>query len=76
VASVYSILWVGQSLEAQTAFQRELVSGSNNVDRSNKTNRLTLVAPAAKPTVLVGCERPFSSLVGVSYSQFEMRCLS
>jgi hypothetical protein len=76
LAAVYSMLWVGQSLEARTVFQSEPVSVSNTVDRSNKANRLTPVAPAARPTVLVGCERPFSSLARVSSSNFEMRCLS
>jgi len=75
VAAVYSMLWLGQSLEARTAFQRELVSVSNSIDRSNKANRLT-PAPAARPTILIGCERPFSSLARVSSSNFEMRCLS
>jgi hypothetical protein len=76
VASVYSILWVGQSLEARTAFQRDPVSVSSSVDRSNKADRLTPVAPAARPTVLVGCEPPFSSLAKVSSTKFDMRCLT
>jgi hypothetical protein len=73
-AAVYSALWLVQSLEARTIAQIEPVSVSDNVDRSNKTNRLTPVAPAARPTVLVGCERPFSSLAKLPSSQFSMRC--
>ncbi len=73
-AAVYSALWLVQSLEAQTLSQREHVSLSNNVDRSNKANRLIPAAPAVRPAVLVGCERPFSSLATVPSSNFSMRC--
>jgi hypothetical protein len=75
-AAVYSTLWVMQSLEARTVFRVQPISVSSSVDRSNKANRLTPVAPAARSTVLVGCERPFSSLATGSASNFEMRCLS
>jgi hypothetical protein len=75
-ATVYSALWLVQSLELQTVAQFEPATLSNNVDRSNKANRLTPVPPAGRATILVGCERPFSSLAIVASSNFSMRCLT
>jgi hypothetical protein len=76
IAAVYSALWLVQSLEVLELAKLEPVSVSNHVDRSNKADRLTPVAPVARPTVLVGCEDPFSSLTTVSSSKFSMRCLT
>jgi hypothetical protein len=75
-AAVFAALLVAQSQELRTAAQFEPVSQSNNIDRSHKGSRLTPVPLAAKATILVGCEPPFSPLVTVSSAKFSMRCLT
>jgi hypothetical protein len=75
-ATLYAATFVVQPPELGTVVQAEPVLLSNSVDRSKKGDRLTPGAPSAKVTVLVGCERPFSSLTTVSSSKFSMRCLT
>jgi hypothetical protein len=75
-ATLYAGVIVVHPLELGTVAQYQPTLLSNNIDRSKKGNRLTPVAPSATNTVMVGCERPFSSLTTVSSSEFSMRCLT
>jgi hypothetical protein len=52
----------------------EPMSIASTIDRSRKGARLSPVAPVAK--ILVGCEPPFSRLVGVLSANLNMRCLT
>jgi hypothetical protein len=52
----------------------ESMSIASTIDRSRKGARLSHVAPLAK--ILVGCEPPFSRLVGVPSANLKVRCLT
>jgi hypothetical protein len=75
-ATLYAGTFVMHAPEQGTVTRYEPALLSSNIDRSKKGNRLTPGTPSAKATVLVGCERPFSSLTAVSSSKFSMRCLT
>jgi hypothetical protein len=56
--------------------QPESASQAGRVDRSRKSDRITVVVPAAQPVLPPECEPPFSSLAKLPSSNFSARCLT
>jgi hypothetical protein len=75
-ATLYAGTFVMHAPKLGTVAQYERALLGSSIDRSKKGNRLTPGTPSEKATVLVGCERPFSSLATASSSKFSMRCLT